>query len=221
MPRPIRSAYDQTTLDWDRLRRYAKRVATETRLQPSPAIQYTYSVRQNVKHTEQRPGGFLGLGKPRQVHVTTSQWVDKKVTALGEHWVLNHRTWHRVDTTSPSKGTTLEESTHEGIYLVLLPAGALKTVVVSTTTVLHFGDPRTTGLVQSEAHHSSRDPDEEDICLLDFETHLRDSHQRHGTTQIHTWTDRVAGNRLIRHAKGVGVNLALKAILEGGKSGRG
>lgn len=213
---PDRGIYDRSRIDWDRLRKYAKRVARETTLTPAQPIQYTIKTEESVVHTREERTGFLGMGKPRQVQVTTTRPASKTVTAIAPHWCLCERSWHHKETTSPSRGggVTVEEETHSRIYLVLLTTGELKSAWVQQTELTHWGGGGRSGY-REETTHGIGNPTEEDICRLDFERYYREFKERRGNVQHHYWLDRDPGRKLLKHAKGVGVNLALKAILEG------
>lgn len=199
-------AYNRSVLDWDRLRRYARRVAAETPLPLAAPLTYTRTVR--TVRTEHRPGGFLGLGKPRAVH--TPQNTEVEETAVGPHWLLDHRYWHHFET----KPRAYTESTRESYYLVLLPDGALKSVTVSQIEVLSISTSPSY-ISHSQEQHTVRDPDDAEIRRLDFALRPFDRTFRNGPLQIQVISNRDPGTRLRRHAKGVGVNIALKTILEG------
>ena len=209
-----RSAYDRTTIDWDRLRRYAKRVARETSLSLSDTIEYTVRTHETVTSTERRRGGFLGLGTPRQVKVSQVQPVSKSFTVVGPHWVLSQRSWHH-DEKRHHDGMTIQEETHSQTYLLLLPNGNLQSAWKQETSTMQWGSRIRSGLLHSETTHNCGDPTDNDICKLDFERYYREWKQREGNIEHHYWMDRDPGRKLLKHAKGVGVNLALKAILEG------
>ena len=165
-----RAEYDASQLDWDRLKRYAQRVARET-------------------------------GMPRTSPVAN---------VIGEHWPLDRRRW-TIQKNSRSGGQRYQETIHETHLLALLPDGRLVKVITAETASSYSG---TAGRgSDSKFWHNCRDAEESDITALDFER--RYTEQGRSNDSQRSWGDRDPGRRLVRHAKGVGVNLALKDVLEG------
>ena len=179
--RPLdHSAYDQSTIDWQRLHAYAQRVTRGTK---APLV---------------GPLAYLsGSGRGE--------------TVLGSHWVLEHRHWHRRDT-STVLGTLVEDTIHEDHTWALLPDGTLVKAVTTHNEVLNYGGPRS-GLVVDQKSHSVRPVTESDVIVFDFAKEWNDSSSR-PRNGIITWGDAAPGRKLIRHAKGVGMNLALKRLIE-------
>lgn len=192
------AAYQRSSIDWDRLRRYARKVAKETRLPMAPDVTFNKQVRREVT----RPiRGFLG----RTRQETRTESVEVGVTVLGPHWAIDRRHWHHEKTTR-SGGTVDIRGEHEWATTALLPNGDL-------TVAFVFEEELVVDSVfqHSRKQHEVRPINESDVLLMD--------HHRRTTNQtlpggVHLWTDRQPGP-LNRHAKGVGLNLALKDILEG------
>ena len=208
MPDLDRAVYDRTALDWGRLRRYAVRVAAQTPL-PATPLTYTRTVPVDVVRTERRRAGFLGLGR-KDAQVTTSRWTRQSVTALDAHWVVDRRHWKHVET-RPGAYT---ETQAEHDYLVLLPDGTLKTLIIAESEVVQIADHRY-DIVHSETTHTLSDATAERVCRLDFARYAFRRTDRRDGLQHQFDSDRDPGTKLVKHAKGVGVNLALKDILEG------
>lgn len=193
-----RAEYDRSILDRDRLTRYAQRVARETRQRPRERLAYAFDRSETVTVHGKRLGIFP---------TTTQQQVTKEVTreAIGKHWVLlsERGLWKE-------SGDVTEDTQLSTTSLVLLPTGQIKAVTTLTTAVYQWKPYR---LLESTGTHQVREPTEEQLCDLDFEREARETSRAQGRERVVARrTHRV---RLIRHAKGVGVNLALKAILEG------
>jgi hypothetical protein len=56
-----RAAYDASQIDWDRLKRYARRVAREAKCSFGPPVKYSNQV-SNDAPVERQTRGFLGFG---------------------------------------------------------------------------------------------------------------------------------------------------------------
>ncbi len=206
---PNRAAYDASRIDWDRLKRYAQRVARETKVPLRPPVTYNRRV-STVVPIERRTGGLFGFGVRTEV-VNEHRTVDQIIEALAPHWLLDYRHWHREDNRRHG-GVRIQETTHAQLYLALLPDGRLVKVVVTEEEVMEFGAMRS-GLLRRDFEHSFGEATEWDITPLDFEKRYRESGRHDVGMKI--WGDRDPGQRLLRHAKGVGINLALKDLLEG------
>lgn len=210
-----KSTYDMSTIDWVRLRRFAKRVAEETPLPPEGPLEYTVLTQKTVTRIELQPSGFLGLGRPKEVKVSQVQAVSESITVVGQHWTLSTRTWNHEMTRADRNGSKFQEETNSSLYLWLLLDGSLQSGYVTRTSVRQFGGPFRANITPTTTTHHCGDVSESDILKLDFERYYREFKERDGNLVHHYWTDRDPGRKLLKHAKGVGVNLALKAILEG------
>lgn len=205
-------AYEASTLDREKIRRYARKVAESTRTAPAASLTYQGKVKETVTEPV-RKGGFLGLGT-RIEHVESVRYTDRTVTALGKHWVLDEQQWHIRRESASSYGRN-EESSHSWSTCALLPDGRLVRVVVTEEEFLHVPTSGRGVDYRSERKHEVRDLDDREVLSLDRGMYTRESKQRQGQETITTWGARRDLGPLIRHAKGVGLNLALKAVLEG------
>jgi hypothetical protein len=203
-----RAAYDASAIDWERLRRYAKRVAREATIPKESPLTYQTKVHRDVTENV-RVKGFLGFGG-RVEQRTTSRLADVTETAIGEHWKLDCRRWMRELTTRNRSGVTTVETNWDWMTLALLPDGALMYAVVSEEEVVH--DNRLTHVAKEHRVSAANDSH---IMALDFARRYSSNKFRHDGTRTYVESDRDPDKRLIRHAKGVGVNLLLKQLLDG------
>ena len=187
--------YDRTILDIGRLRRYAKRVAAETKSAPMPDI--FRQVTKSIPTTETRSYGFLGL-RTKEVRATKTTQVNERV--IGPHWVL-HSTNHHIE--QHRSGNFIEY--FELNYWVLHHDGVLLKVW-QWEEATRFKD----GTVRVERDCTAKPMTEEDILRRDY----ADQRYEKGTSGRGTkyWGDRDPGCR-VRHAKGVGLSVALKNLL--------
>lgn len=189
------TAYDDSVLDLARLRRFAGRVARDTRVRPSPAM--TRQVTRSVPSTETRKTGFLGL---RTETVQTTKSVQVSEPVVGPHWVLHH-TNHHIE--SHDRGKYVEF--HEQNYWMLCSDGTLWTIW-DWEEFTRWND----GTTRFEKDRTAEAMTEAKILRLDFaDRNTQQGEHGHGTT---FWGDREAGHR-IHHAKGVGLSKALKALV--------
>ncbi|SMH50544.1 hypothetical protein SAMN06295885_3569 [Rathayibacter oskolensis] len=196
--------YHRTSLDWPRLAAFARRVATETRVPPTPAWTYEATVRERVK-TREASTGFLGLGARPAAYTETVTRATQVV--LPRHWVLDRREWH-YRSTFRGGGVTVEERIDTAYVSALLTTGELKWAWLSRTETWNHGSSGSRLVVPEESTHSM-EPLTAHATDFDFERRHHDSEW----SGSHSWGDRDPGARPIRHAKGVGLSLALKALL--------
>ncbi|MFG2008482.1 hypothetical protein ACGFNF_05350 [Micromonospora sp. NPDC048868] len=204
---PDKSAYEASTLDWARIRAYARRVARETRKPTESGISYTRTEYQTVtKRVEVRHGLFNMFTKVQ--HRPERVAVIQRVDVVGPHWVLDRRNQH-IERNTRHRNTTHQETTHEQSWVVLLPDGSLKKVVLWEEENLRTENNRSTYF--GTHSHSIADLGDGDVRAMDFEKR----HSEYGThgKGVKTWGDREPGRRLLTHAKGVGLTQALKRLL--------
>ena len=201
-------AYKVSNLDWDRLRAYADRVAKNTTKPLEKPISYTNTEFKTVK-VERSVPRVLWL-KPKIEVSEETQEVNNHTDAIGPHWIVESRKW-LLQEKSRVGITKVEETSTELFYIVLLPSGLLRHLTVKHNEVLNFTQGKLYRPV-NDTSHTVRDLTEEDVVKMDYDTKLYiwgpDRSGRSGET------NRECGKRLIRHSKGVGINLALKRILE-------
>ncbi len=205
-----RAEYDASVLDMARLTRFAQKVARTTRQPKQPPITYETTETIYDTHTER---GFLGMGRPKEIR--TPRTIVKVIELVGPHWLIDQRQWHLREV-SKVGGTRVEEEQHEQIYRVLLPTGEMLMAWTSETTVVNIGGPGRSGLVHQEKGGSSHALSERDVIDLDFEKRYAERTSRRDGREFTNWGDRDPGGFPIRHAKGVGLSIALKKILDGG-----
>lgn len=204
------NAYNSTSFDWERIHAYARRVARATPLPRSPAWQYRST---RLIRTVESPAtrGFLGFGARPEKISTVSRSTSE--TILGEHWVIDRRSWHRRET-SRFSGTRVEENDGEEYVYALLATGELTVGILKTNEVWNYSPQGGASLVvHPTSTHRVVDLDEHFAGTLDFEKRWRDGSMSGRPT--YSWGDRDPGARVIRHSKGVGLTLALKDILDG------
>ncbi|WP_328836661.1 hypothetical protein [Streptomyces europaeiscabiei] len=191
MSRPDRAAYEQSALDWTRLRRYAEKVVRETR-----APRGTRQVVERSERVRQVRSGLFGLFTRQETYT-----VDVPRTETDDYWVLQHRSWHKKER---GRGSQADEDTSELYRYCLTVKGGLVVKVTSETDVF----PKSGGMFRHETT-SERPMTAEDVMLFDFEAQWY--HRKEGRFTIETDRD-PDRNRLKHHAKGVGLSLALKRL---------
>ncbi|MCV7303512.1 hypothetical protein H7J93_28235 [Mycobacterium barrassiae] len=203
---PNLATYEASSIDWDRLNKYARRVANETRRPSESPIKYTTTEYVDVPKTVAAPGlrGLLGRTETKAAR----QQQQREVVVVGKHWLLDRR-HHHIERNGRGKDYTNQETTHEQHYYVLLPDGSLKHVILweEEFTLTSFG--RTT--FRLEKDHLVSDFGDGEIKAFDFEKRYSECGTHgHGTK---TWGDREPGRRLLVHVKGVGLSRALKRLV--------
>lgn len=185
-----RVPYEQTTIDWTRLRSYAQRVARETR-----APRTSETVRRE-EWVDEVSSGFFGGRKVTKVR----RWVDRSEPA--DYWLLDARSFRRLRRIDAQHRSTDVSTTR----YCLRRDGQL---VLRTESYDEFEGPRYGSSHYAEGTHEFRERefDEHAVMLFDFERGYRN------TGEI--TTDGIHGRRL-SHAKGVGLSLRLKRLLETG-----
>lgn len=185
-------AYEQSQLDWTKLRQYATRVARETRAPRGT----TTSVVQETR-TREVPTGLFGLSRKQE-----SFTVDVTKEQRNDYWELTQRFWRKGE---KGRGTQADETTKCTIKYCLGTDGTLFVLIETETDVfLKRGGFFTT-------HESSQHPmTESDVLLFDFAPKYDSSP---GRTSISTNRD-PDPSKLKYRAKGVGLSLALKKLLE-------
>lgn len=200
-------AYEASAADWRRLRAYAKRVADQTRRPLAPPITYSVTDYRTVERAVTQRSGPFGMFN-RTVTRSERQPFTRQVTAIGPHWVLDQR-HQNIEKNHTDRTSRHQETTHEEITYLLLPDGSLKYVAVWEEETVHISDA-TPRVVIDRSHHM-RDIGDGELKAFDFEKVHRE-YGRHGKG-IKTWGDREPGKKLLVHAKGVGLSMALKRLL--------
>lgn len=200
---PRSASYDASAIDWGRLSRYAQRVARETALPPSPP--YVDQVpATSTRAVERSTKGFLRLRR-RTIQDVETVTTSSEVVVLGEHWPLHQWYWHH-ERTERHGGRVTIETISEYAKTVLLATGRLALLLVHEEELV-----ASSRYVGKTVTNSVRDLEESDVTRLDFAHNYTENNFAGG---LHVWGTREPRQRL-RHAKGVGINLALKAVLEG------
>jgi hypothetical protein len=191
LSRPSRAAYERSELDWNRLRRYAEKVARETR-----APRGTRQVVERSERTRQVRSGPFGLFTRQETY-----FVDVPHTETDDFWVLQSRSWHKKER---GHGNQADEDQSERYEYCLTAQGGLLVRVTSETEVFSKGAP-----MFRESSMSEQPMTAEDVMLFDFEP--KRYYREEGRFTVETNRD-PDHKRLKHHAKGVGLSLALKRL---------
>jgi hypothetical protein len=193
-PRPDLASYERSAADWPRLLSYAKRVAAQTTLKP---LQDSESFA--IQKTRQVP--VKGFFRTKYV---TETYQESGQRAVGpEYWVLERRHWARKQ-----KHAHMIDESYEWVNYRLHVDGSL---VVSHETWDEITlTPGGWSRYPSSWSHRPLDSDD-DLAIFDFESKY---HHSAGKIAVDT-NSNPDRSRLKYHAKGVGLSLALKRILEG------
>ena len=184
-------SYEDSTIDWDRLRSFAKRVARESK-RPRP----TTTVR-GVEQTQEVKRGLFGGTK-----VVRGTRPFERLEQV-DYWVLDHR-YYRRQRRVDARNTDTE---------VMLFDCCLHTdgrLMLRTDSYDEFEGPTYRNHYEESTHsHSEVAFVNAQVELFDFEM---GSHSVRGDLKIDT--NNVAGKRRIAFARGVGLSLKLKAMLD-------
>lgn len=203
--------YDESQIDWPRLRAYAKRVSRETTLELDQPVTYQTTKQVSNYRTETRRSGFLGL-RSKEVKVPVNTSVSTQIEALGKHWRLDSSHHSREDTMNYQSKPVKEESTYGSTTFALMPDGQLTLLcVIREETLLLSGNYEH----HEKIHHQIGTFSGAEVEHFDFNHPYFESTSHSGGLKIHVWGNKRTGGKLLRHAKGVGLTLALKHILEG------
>ncbi|WP_071288558.1 hypothetical protein [Mycolicibacterium llatzerense] len=202
------AAYEASAADWDQLRRFAQRVAKETRQPLQAPIAYTTKTHIDVPVTVSAPGfaGLLG----RRVDTTRREERTQDVVVVGRHWLLERR-HHHIERNTRGKDYTNQETTHEQHYYVLLPDGSMKHVCLWEEELVYTSHGRTTFRPGEKSHLCNDLNSDFDLRIFDYASHYHE-HGTHGRG-TKTWGDREPGRKLLVHAKGIGLSKTLKRLL--------
>ena len=204
---PDRRAYEATTLDWHRIHAYAERVAGKTRRPRAGAVSYTTTEYQTLTKAVEVKHGLFNMFTRTEKRSERAA-VNRRVDVIGPHWLLDERSNH-IEHNTRHRNATEQETTHEQHYVVLLPGGTLKKVVVSAEEFFRTENGKSTSFATHK--HDVADLTDRDAQAMDFEKrHTSHRADRSGTK---TWGDREPGKRLLALAKGDGLTQALKRLL--------
>lgn len=179
--------YESSTIDWDRLRRYAERVARETK-----APRHTVVTR-SEEWADEVVGRTL-FGKPKTAKAR--RWVERK--AVADYWLLDERTYRRNRRLDHSNKSTDVVKTR----YCLLSNGSL---VVRTESYDEFEGPRYGGYQEGTHTFEERPFGADDVELFDHASGYLSRGDVFSTS---------GRGRRIAHAKGVGLSIRLKKLLE-------
>ncbi|MFI7482474.1 hypothetical protein ACH9EU_08645 [Kocuria sp. M1R5S2] len=196
MPDP--SVYYATQIDWEKLRRYATRVARQTEVPARAPVVRTERVEKDVP-VEKRTSGFLGIGAKTRI-VMERHKVDDQIEVVGPHWLLSRSFWSGGDkytTNSLGRKVRVDEKNEETDSVILVQDGSLLRLHRKQGWVFNYGGTQD-GLVAVWDDYDLKPLSEHDVTSFDFRK------GQNGAQPV-----------LVRHAKGVGINLALKDLLEG------
>ncbi|MFJ7189711.1 hypothetical protein, partial [Streptomyces bacillaris] len=196
-----RDRYDATTVDWARLHRYAQHVASQTRKPPEHSLTYEVSSTRRVSRRVRKQYGPFGIFS-KVVNEYVDEQTTQQVSVIGQHWVLGGPWEANITEGLPAGG---EESTHSNSWIVLLADGSLKHVYIQREEVWV---PCGGGLPTTYTHGMS-DMGEQDLRMFDCKNEYYSSS---GKKTI--WRNDIPGDELVVQAKGVGIFLVLKQLLE-------
>lgn len=192
-------SYGETGLDRRRLESFAKRVARETKKPPEGPLVKMVSAQRAV--VRERSAGFLGL---RTEQYTTYETVQQRQQVLSPYWTL-FTTVHYIEEGESQKHFAYEFN-ERNVWALARDGGLWKLWIWDDFTLYDgFG-----GRSKRESDATARVMSDEDILELDREH--RFTHMYRRGLRDHYRGDRNPG-KVIRHAKGVGLSLALKALL--------
>lgn len=185
--------YDNSRIDWEELRRLAIGVAKETSV-----ARTTYTETIEVTKTREVRGGFLGLKRTSESYVVP---VTKMLTE--DFWALERRDWNRYEKGS---GSMADETSCERTYYCLGTDGSLFVRVESWEEV----SPKKEAYFENRNSPTIRKMDDNDVMLFDFEPK-----QYYCDGRVTIDTNREPDKLKLKHdAKGTGLSLALKALLD-------
>lgn len=210
MARLDKAAYDASRIDWNKLRPWAERVAQSTPVPPANELMLTVT-ESHTKQVSVKQGGFLGIGgTTRTVPRTEHSTYEKRV--LGPHWVLDTR----ISEEDRWLSNECLESDHQTYYMVLEKSGKLSTVLHVNRYRSISLPPRGGGRKEIDSNYASvGEFTDSDVMHFDFEklrTHW--TPRSNGRWPGEAMND-TTGNRLQRHAKGVGLSIRLKELSSG------
>lgn len=200
-------AYEASTADWKRLHAYARKVAQQTRRPLAGPIGYTVTDYRTVERQVVRNSGPFGMFKHTETR-SERQPFSRHVPVIGQHWVLDER-HQNIEKNVGGRNSHHQETTHEKTTYLLLPDGALKYVAVWEEETVHTVDGSSRVVIDTS--HHVKDIGDGELKTFDFEKR-HSEYGRHGRG-IKTWGNREPGKKLLVHAKGVGLSLALKRLL--------
>lgn len=186
------AAYEQSTLDYLKLQRYAQRVAREAK-KPRELVTKTKVVRV----AREVHSGFFGLRRS-----IVFDDVEQRYEAPQDHWLLMSRFWNRED----SSRHLLEDTARARMSYCLQTNGELVVAVESWEEKV----TREGRYIESQHETSTRPFDERDVSLFDFEAKYYETYGK----KPKIWTNQDNSSKLLVHSKGVGLSLALKKLLE-------
>lgn len=213
---PDKLSYEQSRIDWPRLRAYARRVSEQTSLSQLGPVTYSSPTEQTTYRTETRRSGIFGH-RVETIQVPQTIITKQQVEALGPHWPLANRAHNRRETTMDRSRVSAEVEDFANYTYALKPDGGLITLVVVRKVQLYYNAGRVFEH-HEEAYHTCEPFSDADVESFDFDHPYYDRTNPLEGSKIQAWgwnNFNPRSSRLLRHAKGVGLTLALKEILEG------
>lgn len=191
--RPDLANYERSVADWRRLRTYAKRFAANTNLKPLQDSE-TFHI------PKIREFPIKGLFRTKYV---TETYQDSEQRPFGhEYWILDRRHWSKKQT----HAHMIDESYEWTNYRLHVDGSLVVSYEAWDEIILTPG-----GWSRQPSSWSHRPLDsDEDLAIFDFEPAY---HHSAGKISVDT-NGNPDRNRLKYHAKGIGLSLALKKILE-------
>ncbi|NQX04986.1 hypothetical protein HQQ82_09260 [Rathayibacter sp. VKM Ac-2856] len=190
--------YNHSSLDQSRINQYAARVAKECKKETIAPI-LKREMRTEMVTAERR----VGLFRRREMYQTT-QNIPVDIEIIGEHWLLFQTNHHIEERETKSRYSEY----HEMTTWVLDRRGRL-------LRVWKWEEYKKWGESLQDSRFSQdieiRQMNDDDMLRLDYSSPQREVGG--SNSKLHWWGTREAG-KLIRHAKGVGISIALKQLLD-------
>lgn len=182
--------YDQSQINWEKLRKFAARVARETKVRPTSG-----SFLRQESRTRQVRAGMFGLSTRAERYS-----VSVPVRFCPDYWVLERRWYKKV-----SRGR-VENTEVTDLSYCLGSDGSLFVLSESYEGIW----TKAAGYCEAPEEPHTRPMNEADVQLFDFEQ--RNYHHADGPVTIdnNTLPD---PRRLKFDSKGVGISIALKKLL--------
>ena len=200
MDKSRRREYDATVINWSRLEAYAKRVARETKRQPT---QISVLCHAQVSSTTK---SLFGMRSHTSIEMVATQRV-----LCDECWTLDHKTatWEREMSQDPKYRCQIRT---EHIYRGLESDGSLFSLRFSEFKIIDV-TARPIEQTRIDSEPSKGAMDKGDVMSFDFQTDYWSHEDRVGGHLEKVTRDDIWGKQLRYHAKGVGLSKKLSELV--------
>jgi hypothetical protein len=159
----------------------------------------THTETREIIKTREVRSGFLGRSKRIETYT-----VPQSETVIDDHWILERRHWIKDE---KGIGSNADETSYAYIFYCLGVDGSLFVRVESREEV----HPKELMAFEVKNEPTTQPMDASDVMLFDFEQKYFRSEGR-----VAVDTNRDPDKRRLKvHAKGVGLSMALKRLLDG------